>query len=111
VNEPYNIDSDVTDIKKIIGGLEADSKAQEDSIQCLKNSQTVLAKETVEIIEVIANKTDDNHITTMKAIEELKKEQKKWWKNLPWPGKLILIIFGLTYIVGSYFAYVKIVAD
>jgi len=111
VSEPYNINKEVTDIKTIIGGLESDSKAHEDIIQVLKKSQTVLAKETVDIIEIIANKTDANQISTMKAIDDLKKEQKKWWKNLPWPGKLIFIIFGLTYVVGSYFAYVKIVAD
>ena len=111
MNEPYDIKKDVADIKTVIVGLESDSKAHEDIIQGLKKSQTVLAKETVDIIEIIAKKTDENQIITMNAIDDLKKEQKKWWKNLPWPGKGIIILFSLIYIVGSYLAFTKIFAD
>ena len=111
MGEPYDISKEITDIRTIIGGLESDSKAHEDIIRGLKKSQTVLAKETVDIIEIIANKTDANQISTMNALADLKTEQKKWWKNLPLTVKVIFIAFSLIYIVGSYFAYIRIISN
>lgn len=107
MNEQYDVKKDVTDIKIKISDIESDVKAQEDIILWVKKSQTILAQETVEIIEIIAGKADTNQITTMNAIDELKKSQKNWWKNLHWVVKMIFILFAVSYIAGSYYTVVK----
>lgn len=105
MNESYNINDDVTNIKLNIVDIESNVKTNRDNIQTIKESQTELAKETVDIIEVMAAKTDKNQINTMNAIEDLKKSQKNWWKNLNWFIKLIIVILILSYIAGSYLAF------
>ena len=107
MNDNYDVKKDVTDIKLKISGIESDVKAHEDIILWVKKSQTILAQETVEIIEIIADKADTNQINTMNAIDEFKKSQKNWWKNLHWVIKLIFILFAVSYIAGYYYTVVK----
>ena len=104
MNEPYDINKEVANIKKNIYTIESDVKDHEDIIESIKQKQKILAEETVDIIEKIAKKTDANQISTMNAIEDLKKSQKRWWKNLHWSIKLILILLLLSYLAGSYLA-------
>ena len=107
MNEPYDINTDITNIRLKIVDIESDVKDNTYTINTIKETQTELAKETVEIIEIMANKSDENQINTMKAIDELKKSQKKWWRNLHWVIKLIIILFIISYIIGSYFAIAR----
>ena len=104
MKEPYDINTDVTNIKLTIVNIESNVRTNKDNIKKIKDSQTELAKETVDIIEIMANKTDANQIKTMKAIGDLQKSQKNWWKNLHLISKLIIIILILSYIAGSYLA-------
>jgi len=111
VSEPYDINNEVANIARKIVDIESDVKSHDDVIESIKNTQKILAEETVDIIDVIAKKTDENQIKTMNAIEDLKKSQKKWWTNLHWSVKLIIIFLILTYLAGSYLAIFTNIAD